>query len=140
MTGRVSPSSRGSRAGAHAFSPPPGNFGPKIVGDYPPFAHGAAGGVHQIRSRPQLPQHLGVDQGARLGVERRVQRDHVGLAEESLEVGALDVGRKVAVDEIGIAGDDPLENVARDVRHALADAPEAHDAERHLACAAQLAG
>ena len=40
----------------------------------------------------------------------------------------------------GIAGDDALEHVAADVRHPLADAPEADDAERHVADAAQGPG
>ena len=51
--------------------------------------------------------------------------------------GTLDVGRKVAVDEVRIAGDHALEDVARDVRHPLADASQPDDAQRHLARAAE---
>ena len=52
---------------------------------------------------------------------------------------ALDVGREVAIDQERIARDDPLEHVARDVRHPLADAPEADDAERQFGRPAQRA-
>jgi hypothetical protein len=69
-----------------------------------------------------------------------VQRDHVGFAEELVLADALDVGREVAVDEVRIASDDGAENVARDVRHALADAPETEDAERELGGPREAAG
>ena len=60
-----------------------------------------------------------------------------GLASSVSERDALDVGGEVAVDQVGVVGDDALEDVARHVRHPLADAPEADDAERELRGAAQ---
>src|SRR5688572_25309568 len=89
-------------------------------------------GVHQEGSHVQEPQHAGVDHAARLVVERHVQRDDVGLAEQLLPRHPPDVGGEVAVDEVGVAGDHCAEDVARDVRHALADAAEAEDAEREV--------
>ncbi len=66
-----------------------------------------------------------------------MQRDDVARAEYLGQVAALDVSRKIAVDEVGIAGDDAVEHVAADVRHPLADTAQPHDAERHVARAAQ---
>ena len=84
------------------------------------------------------PKHVGVDHAARLGVERHVQRDDVALARTARRGCARSTyAGKVAVDEVGIAGDDALEHVARDVRHPLADAAQADDAERHVATAAR---
>ena len=69
-----------------------------------------------------------------------MQRDDVALGEHAGEVAALDVRGKVAVDDVGIAGDDAPEHVATDVRHPLADPAQADDAERHVADPAERSG
>ena len=62
------------------------------------------------------------------------------FAEELFLRDAPHVGGKVAVDDVRVAGDHAAEDVARDVRHALADAPEAEDAEGELGRARKPAG
>src|ERR1022692_4271577 len=99
--------------------------------------YGATRGVNQERSRPHAPEHALVDHAARLVVERRVHAHRVALLEERAQVSGLDIRREVAVDEVGVAGNDALERVARDMPHALADAAETDDPERHLAGASQ---
>ena len=67
--------------------------------------------------------------------------DDVAGGEKADEIGcALDIGGKIAIDEIWIAGEHALEDIARDVRHPLADATEADDAQRHLTGALELSG
>ena len=101
--------------------------------------HRAARGVDQKRACTHAAEHAGVDHAAGLVVERRMQADDVALREQAGEVGALDVRRKVAVDQVGIARDHALEDVARNVRHALADAAQPDDAQRHVARAPERA-
>src|SRR5262252_3298342 len=83
-------------------------------------------------------EEIAPDHVPRFCVERRVNADDVARCEESRRIGhALDIGRKIAVDEIRIACDHTPECIAREIRHALADAPQSEDAERELARAAQ---
>ncbi len=92
--------------------------------------HRAARRVDEEGPALDRAEECRVHHAARLGIERRVQRNDVGLRGKVGERGgALDVGREVAVDEIRVVGNDLLEHVARDVRHPLADAPQAHDAQ-----------
>ena len=99
----------------------------------------AARRVDEERSGRHRGEHRRADHSARLLVERHVQRHDVALREDLRQVSPLDVGGEVAVDDVGVAGDDALEHVAADVRHPLADPPQPDDAERHVGRAAQLA-
>ena len=69
-----------------------------------------------------------------------MQRYRVGLRKQFFLADAFDIGRKIAVDDVGITGDHTLETVAADVRHALADAAEAQNADGHVGNALHLAG
>ena len=53
--------------------------------------------------------------------------------EQGVEPDALDIRGKVPVDDVRVAGDHACEAVARQVRKALADAPEPEDADRQVA-------
>ena len=74
-----------------------------------------------------------IDDAARLVVERHVQRHDVGLAEQLLL--STRAARRPGKSPSMMYGSQAItraEDVARDVRHALADAPEPEDAERQV--------
>ena len=60
-----------------------------------------------------------------------MRRNDIGQAEQFMKIArAFNESRKVAIDQIRVVGNDALEHVARHVRHAFADPPEADDTER----------
>src|SRR5271169_5118109 len=86
----------------------------------------AARGVDKVRSGAHPGEQRRIDHAAGLRRERDVNADDVTRGKQAREIGGpLDIGWKIAVDEIGIASEHAAEYVARYVRHAFADAAEA---------------
>src|SRR5450830_1774857 len=69
-----------------------------------------------------------------------MQRYGVGLRKQFFLADAFDIRRKIAVDDVWIAGDHALETVAADMRHSLANAAEAQNADCHVGNTLHLAG
>src|SRR5208283_2650642 len=111
--------------------------GKQIVDDH----DGAAGGIDEVRTGAHAREGSRIDHAAGLRGERDVRADRVALGKQAPEIGgALDVRRKIPVDEIGIEGEHAAKHVARQVRHAFADAAEPDDAQRHVCGAPQRSG
>jgi hypothetical protein len=100
--------------------------------------HRATRGIDEIRARFHHAQQRYAHHVSRFHVERHVQRHDVALSEGFGQRDPLDVCGEIAVDNVRIARDYPLEHIAADMRHALADSPEPDDAQRHVAGAAQF--
>ena len=95
--------------------------------------HCATRRIDEVGPALDRAEELRVHHAARLRGEWRVQRDDISLARELGERGrAFDIGGKIAVDDVRIIGDDALEHVARNVRHALADTAQTDDAQHQL--------
>ena len=94
--------------------------------------HGAARGVDEDRPRLHERERLRVDHLLRLGRERRVAREDVDLWQELLET--LDGLRAPATHFVArnvlVVAEDAHPDRAGELRHAPADVPDAHDAER----------
>ena len=52
---------------------------------------------------------------------------------------ALNERREISVDQVRVIRDYTLEKISRNMRHALANAAESHDAERHFSGTTALA-
>ena len=59
-------------------------------------------------------QRRGVDDVAGFVVQRHMQRQHIRLLKQFLPADPLDKAGKVAIDDVGVAGDHPRETVAAD--------------------------